>query len=91
MQDGLRCLRNGVYILWLTSSPCDKNSCERFRGQGPSCFIKGLQMLFEFFFQIFRLEKYLSYMVQCLIHTILKPSIPQLKSFNYECTHNLNY
>ena len=30
-QDGLRCLRNEIYILWLTSSPCDKNLGERFR------------------------------------------------------------
>ena len=30
-QDGLRCLRNGIYILLLTPSPCDKNSGERFR------------------------------------------------------------
>ena len=30
-QDRLRCLRNGIYILWLTSSPCDKNLGERFR------------------------------------------------------------
>ena len=36
-QDGLRCLRNGIYILWLTSSPCDMNSGERFRAHGPSC------------------------------------------------------
>ena len=27
-QDGLRCLRIGIYISWLTSSPCDKNSGE---------------------------------------------------------------
>ena len=36
-QDGLRCLRNGIYILWLTSSPCDNNSGEQFRAYGPSC------------------------------------------------------
>ena len=30
-QDALRCLRNGIYNLWLTFSPCDKNSGERFR------------------------------------------------------------
>ena len=39
IQDGLRCLRNWIYILWLTSSPCDKNPGERFRAPGPSCFI----------------------------------------------------
>ena len=22
-QDGLRCLRNGIYTLWITSSPCE--------------------------------------------------------------------
>ena len=36
-QDGLRCWRNGIYILLLTSSPCDKNSGERSRAHGPSC------------------------------------------------------
>ena len=36
--DGLSCLRNGIYILWLTSSPCDKNSGNRFRGHWLSCF-----------------------------------------------------
>ena len=39
-QDGLRFLRNGIYILWLISSPCDKNSGERFRARVPSCFYK---------------------------------------------------
>ena len=39
-QDGLWCLRIGIYILWLTSSPCDNNSGERFRAHGPSCFWK---------------------------------------------------
>ena len=24
IQDGLRCWRNGIYILWLTSSPCKR-------------------------------------------------------------------
>ena len=38
-QDGLRCWRNRIYILWLTPSPCDKDSGKR----GPwallfSCF-----------------------------------------------------
>ena len=27
-QDELRCLRNWIYILWLSSSPCDKYSGE---------------------------------------------------------------
>ena len=27
-QDGLRCWRNRIYILWLTSYPCDKISGE---------------------------------------------------------------
>ena len=36
-QDDLRCLRNGIYILQLTSSPCEKNSGERSRAHGPSC------------------------------------------------------
>ena len=30
-QYDLRCLRNGIYNLWLTSLPCYKNSGERFR------------------------------------------------------------
>ena len=38
-QDNIRCLRNGIYILWLTSSPCDKNSGEQFRAHGPSCLL----------------------------------------------------
>ena len=25
--------------MWLTSSPCDKDSGERFRAQGPSCLL----------------------------------------------------
>ena len=37
-QDGLRCWRNWVYILWLTSFPCDKNSGERSRDHWPSSF-----------------------------------------------------
>ena len=36
-QDGLRCSRNGIYILWLIFSPYEKNSGERFRAHGPSC------------------------------------------------------
>ena len=36
-QDDLRCLRNRIYILWLTFSPCDKNSGERSRAHGPFC------------------------------------------------------
>ena len=36
-QDELRCWRNEIYILWLTSSPCDNNSGERYRAHGPSC------------------------------------------------------
>ena len=27
-QDGIRCWINGIYILWYTSSPCDKDSGE---------------------------------------------------------------
>ena len=38
-QDDFRGLRNGIYILLLTSSPCDKNSGERSR-DGPSCLNK---------------------------------------------------
>ena len=39
-QDKLWCLRNEIYILlWLTSSPCDKNSGERFRAHVSSCFV----------------------------------------------------
>ena len=36
-QDGLRCWRNGIYILCLTSTLCDKYSRERSRAHGPSC------------------------------------------------------
>ena len=34
-QDGL-VFENGIYILWLTSSPHDKDSGERPRSHGPS-------------------------------------------------------
>ena len=37
IKGGLRCWRNQIYILWLTSSPYDKNSGERSRAHGPSC------------------------------------------------------
>ena len=37
-QDGLRCWRNEIYILWLTSSPCDKDSGERSSAHAPSCY-----------------------------------------------------
>ena len=37
-QDGPTFWRNGIYILWLTSPPCDKVSGERSKAHGPSCF-----------------------------------------------------
>ena len=39
-QDGLRRLRNGIYILWLTFSLCDKNSGERLVPIGSLDFLK---------------------------------------------------
>ena len=36
--NGLGCWRNGIYILWLSSSPRDNNSAERSMGPRPSCF-----------------------------------------------------
>ena len=47
-QDGVRCWRIGIYILWLTSSPFDKNSSERSRAHGPFCFKNFFQELSEF-------------------------------------------
>ena len=44
-QDGLRCERNVICILWLTSSPCDKNSGERSRAHGLSCLNLNLQTI----------------------------------------------
>ena len=38
-QDEIRCWRNGIYILWLTISPCDKNSGERPRAHEPCCLM----------------------------------------------------
>ena len=38
-QDGPRCWRKGIYILWLTSTTRDKDSGERSRTQEPSCMI----------------------------------------------------
>ena len=37
-QGGLSCWRNGIYILWLTVSLCDKNSGERSRTHESSCW-----------------------------------------------------
>ena len=37
-RDRLRCLRNGIYMLWLTSSPDDNYLGERYMVHGPSCF-----------------------------------------------------
>ena len=38
-QDGLRCWRTGIYLLWITSSPHDNVSGERSRTLGHSCLM----------------------------------------------------
>ena len=45
--DRHRCCRNGIYILLLTSSPHDKDSCERSRVHGSPSFLDRVVSIIE--------------------------------------------